>query len=441
MKRLLFFLVLVVAVPAFADHSSYPVTDANGITMPFSHGVDCTFALVDEHGDNIGDVTFDWSDDTLVVSVIVAEKWQYITDIYFGAFSSPQSDVNPVSLPWQFLDLEVQAYEFEIPREEFCDYKTQGPKCHCNCHFAVFAEVKRTVPCDKKWSPSVKTIYDENFDLPRYAEFRSHIGGISSPFRLDIRGEHPLDKVRVDAWCLDKDAEVRNGQWYDAGVIWDWDRLDGIVDNPENMYLVEWIVINQYVGKKIRCGEIVQRHHVQNAIWFLVDEPTIRLDCVEKEIVRDAYNHATMRKNFFRNCWGLKALYVLAPMYTLDEEGNRSPGHLVQPMLADYWGIEECPTATPTPTATRTRTPRPPTKTPTRTATPMDTATPTPTPTGTVPPTHTPTRTATWTATPTATPTSTMTPTATPTPCIEQEYAWSRAWVCWDDETVECCPD
>ena len=453
---------VMIAAPGFADVVNPPITNVSDemILMPmWDTAGGCEFDLIAGQNEDVGSVILNWLDSgDLRVRYLIDEGGWLITEVHFGWFSSPPGHAIPGQLQYGFESLSTQAVEFVVPRSEVCSDKCSGPeKCSCPCYFAAHAVVKKTEPCEK--TDIRKTIYDPGFALPEWASFRAYVGGVSSQYRLEIRGDHPLNGSGFNGWCLDKQAEVRSGRWNDAAVIWNWEELDGIVDHPENMDLVEWIVAKRYVGRERRCGEIVQRHHVQNAIWHLIDDPPVGLGCVARSIVNDAYN-ARGGKSIARNCWGLKATFVLAPLYRSVCAGDEcwdEPDYTVQPMLADYWGVEECPTATPTRTASPTRTatatstPTPwwtatPTSTPTRTATATATPTGTQTPTRTPTNTATPTQTATPTATATATATMTPTATSTPTPCVstrsetawakDYRYPFSQSWGWF----VRCCP-
>jgi hypothetical protein len=454
-------LLLLAVEYAAADVTNVPVTSDEGL-LTFGEG--CDQPLIAGQHTQVGYVNTRWEDDQLVVHYQITEPDWVITEVHFGWFSSPQDHVIPGQLQRSYTIGWARAVVFTIPKWEICDNtKCESPsKCACACYFAAHAVVKRKIDCNDEGSHG-KTIYDADFALPELTQFRAYLGGSRALFRLELRGEYPLNGSGYNAYCLDRQTEVRSGRWYDAEVIWDWEELDGVIDHPENMDLVEWILNQNLVGRRTYCGQIVNRDNVQNAIWYLVDDPQIGLGCVARAIVNDALRHRG-QKNIVRNCWGLKAVFVLNPLYSMicdedDSECYQVPDHEVQPMVTDYWGIEQCPTPTATATATATRTPRPPTSTPTLTpyftptytATATATSTPSLTPTGTPSPTatstSTPTRTATATHTPTSTPTRTETPTSTPTatPChryqtetawAQGDYPFTQAWG-W---TFKCCP-
>lgn len=430
--------LLLSAGPAFCEVvGSATAGDAVALTA----GVDCEFPLVAGQHTTVGTVYLNWTDTTLVVTYLISDLDWWISEIHFGWFDSPEGYAIPGQMQVKHDGLNTQSVQFSVPRSEICPQESDS-KCTCTCFFAAHAVVKRSRACGDTPRGS-KTILDPILSLPEYAQFAAYLGGSRAEYRLELRSDGILNGNAYNGWCLDEQAEVYSGRWHNAFVEPDWGQY---VDHPENADLVEWIVAQNMVGRKTYCGEIVQRYHVQNAIWYLVDDPARGLGCTARSIVSDAYRHRN-QKSIARDCWGLKGIFALIPIYTTECEGDQCrtvPPYKVQPMLTDYMGVIECPTATPTRTATNTRTPRntatptpywTPTWTPTRTPTqtPTNTGTPTATPTGTRTPTNTPTRTATptSTATPTATltpsptPTATSTPTATPCVVTDEETAWA----------------
>lgn len=400
---------------------------ATGDSVLLTHGADCEMPL-EVDGVRVGTVYLDWQDANLQVTyVITAPEW-IIRQIHFDWSVNPIGYMNPADMAYSFENLHTQSMQFLIPISEICQDKCTETKCSCACYFAAHAKIKKRVPCEKAWS---KTLYDESFILPEMVRYRAYLGGTRAKYRVELDGEQPLLGNGFNGYCLDKQADVRVGRWYNAMVQLDWDQLEGVVDHPENMDLVEWIILEDMVGRRSYCGEIVQRWHVQQAIWYVIDDPQMQLDsCVSRAIANAAYRHRYNGKSITRTCWGTKATFVLVPLYTqicakTSPPCWTSPDYEVQPMIVDMRGVTECPTATPTPSMTPTR---PATPTPTMTATATVTATPTSTPTGTFtpPPTSTPTQTATRTATATATPTQTS------TPCLEWLYrdAWAKGKCC-----------
>ena len=419
-------LVFLVSGTGWADT---PNTTGPRRMVAVSAGDRCETPLYAGQDKQVGYATVTWAADYVYVNYTIDEAGWYMTLAHVGWFPSDEelpSKAIPGQLQLQesFTGTTTTTYTFQIDRE------LVDP----DCIFAIHADVKG--PCDS--GGNEKVAYYEGFFFPDTVRMHVHNVGVNGYFRVAIDG-YRVTNDGYDGWCLDKNRDITVGYWYDADVIHEWDdpRLAALINDPEtNMPLIEWIVKERMVGRVIMCDTIVQRDHVQNAIWHILgDKPGI--GCVAQAIV-DAAEAATydtvfmpkMTKDYDRGCWDWGGMVVLDPHYEAPYSGGEAKA---QPVLIPMMHQIDCPTPTPTNTPrvtntpTNTRTPRhtstptlTPTRTftPTRTYTPTKTLTPTATPTGTRTGTPTLTPTPTWTYTPTwtFTPTPTLTPTFTPTP-------------------------
>lgn len=419
MKRFLILVCLMVlAAPAWATVNA----TADG------SGADCVRRLIAGQNIDVGRVELEWDDHNLTVTyVIEAGGWE-LEEVHFGWWDR-DGDLPAHAVPGQLQygreNLSGTVHSFTISADNLCTFKkTAGvrrvgytasdEKCEdCPCWFAAHAVVVRDCPTDKD-------IFIAG-DYPEGARIKIGPQGRTSYFNVWIDGNRTLHGDTFNGWCLDARKEIPEGIWLDSGVIYEWKNLKGIVKNAENMPLIQWIAAQNYVGQVLRCGVIVQRNHVQNAIWNLAHGRGV--SCVAQSIV-DSARSALAAKNIGRSCWEIAADFVLTPrLCTLISPPDGIACIDYQPIYSYKYVREECPTKTPTATITPTRT-----ATATRTITPTRTATLTPstTPTGTPPPTETHTPTATATDTPRDTPTSTPTATSTPSPCPPQEEtAWA----------------
>jgi len=411
---------------------------------------ECVVDLIAAQHYDVGYVKVHWYDDFVKVEYVIEDTTWELREVHFMWDDNPII-AKPAPGQMQYGDENASGYyyTFNIPREYLCNCGDTKTTCTCDCYFAAHAVVwKAGCPEPDK---ATKTIYRDDVILPEEVDFKVWLGGSAEGlFRLEAKNDETsaLNYDAYPAFCLDKQAENVAGFWYQGRVISDWDELEGVVDHPENIDLVEWIIKQRFRDTGYYCGQNVTPNNIQNAIWNLIDDPQIGLGCVAQKIVDAAYRarNSGQTKNIVTGCWEIAAMYVIDPVQFVTGDGGESN---LQPMISWYWKPKDCPTPTATPTQTATRTPRPPTKTPTITQTPTRTHTPTQTPTGTPPPTHTPTRTSTktptWTPTHTATPTCTppATPTLTPTPCSgKYETAWGFG--SWEFDTswgwsFSCC--
>jgi hypothetical protein len=400
---------------------------------------DCSQRLIAGQNIDVGRVDLTWRSDELHVNYIIESPGWKIKEVHFGTYHR-EGDLPIHAIPGQMLygreGLDHTGWSFTIDREHICPHqKVFDPKCDsCDCWFAAHAVVERDCP-------KGKGIYRPG-NYATSARVKVNRQGRSSYFNLQIEGDG-INAVVNNGWCLDARKDVPEGIWMDAGVIYEWDELETIVDNPENMPYIQWIAEQNFVGRTSRCGAIVNRDHVQNAIWNLAHDRGV--GCVARSLVNEA-RRSVRSKDIERSCWEMAADFVIQPcIHRCEVEGDAASCYcdpVWQPIYSYKFERETCPTNTPTPTATNTRTATPSsTQTPTRTAT----LTPSTTPTGTPPPTATHTPTATATDSPTDTPTATPTATSTPSPCPPQrETAWAfgsvEFGIGWG-WFFECCED
>lgn len=406
---------------------------------------ECVVDLIAAQHFDVGYVKVHHYDDYVKVEWVIEDRSWELREVHFMWGNEPIT-VKPAPGQMQFGDENASGwyYEVDIPRSYLCNCGEEKTDCGCDCYFAAHAVVWKE-GCPEP--AQAKTIYRDDVKLPEKVDFRVWLGGASQGlFRLQAKNDETgsLNWDGYSAFCLDKQAENVSGFWYEGDVISDWDELEGVVDHPENMPMVEWIIKQRFRDTGYACNTNLTVHHIQNAIWHLIDDPQIGIGCPAQWIVDKAKwahrrGETSYTKNITTGCWEMAAMYVIDPIQYVMEDGTESN---LQPMISWYWKKKDCPTPTPTPTQTQTR---PPTKTPTNTPTRPPTGTPTQTPTGTPPPTHT--ATPTWTPTMTYTPTCppTKTPTLTPTPCSgKYETAWGFGNWPFDTSwgwSFQCCED
>lgn len=373
---------------------------------------ECRRELYAEGDIDVGHVILHWHRDNIEVEYFVDQPGVQLLSVDFGWWKRDR-DLPPAAVPAdlqiQFDDIDDTYFAFTVSRDLLCghDAKTGGGD-KCPCWFAAHAKVWIDECPDKSFA---KTIYIPDERYPEAVKVKVHEQGRSSYFNVWLRSDGNLNGDVWNGWCLDSRKPIQRGHWYEAEVIYDWADLDGIVERPAAMPAIEWLATGNFVGRVIRCGIIVQRQTVQNAIWNLAHGRGV--GCPAQALADEALA-AVSSKNLERRCWEKAATFVIQPKICTQVEDMVTCSNEPQPIFSYKYVVTECPTPTPTPTqtftrtSTPTRTPRPPTKTPTKTQT------------GTPPPTATPTSTATHTHTPTDT------PTPTPTPCTGYErHAWA----------------
>lgn len=87
-----------------------------------------------------------------------------------------------------------------------------------------------------------------------------------SYFTVNVTDDGPLNGT-FPGWCADWNTHIEDGVQYNATF---WSSLAAVptdvVDHPENLDLVNWIINQNFVGNTYTLGD------VQLAIWSLIDD-------------------------------------------------------------------------------------------------------------------------------------------------------------------------
>ena len=214
---------------------------------------------------DVGDVTFHVYPDGMggwylkVTYQTTGDWWLTEYHVYYG--DDPPAKSAPGQFPYKGeIDPGTQNWVVDmIPFEEGCRYVA-----------AHGVAEDRSEP-----------ISGDEFDLDDFAA--------SLPTCADVDGSHPatmdmayFDVTVTDAmltgdylgWCVDTDRQIDATFSYPADVWSSYDPLlpAGLIEYPENLDLVNWILNQDYVKNPSLCNGNYTYGDVQRAIWELVDD-------------------------------------------------------------------------------------------------------------------------------------------------------------------------
>lgn len=226
----------------------------------------CTDLLAGQYID-VGEVQI-WNDaDNLYVKYIVDVVDWCLTETHVHVATSlegiPQKNGNPIPGKFDYMGEHDCVYEviYEIPLDWDCNEEI---------YIASHAVVKKET--DLADFPGLEAALPDQVTM-----IVTHPGtgfGAPSYFDATISGGTVLDG-RYDNYCIDTDHTISPGTSYTANVYSSYGLLpDGLVEYPENLDLVNWIINQGFVGQSAPspCTGVYTYGDVQRAIWALVED-------------------------------------------------------------------------------------------------------------------------------------------------------------------------
>lgn len=213
---------------------------------------------------DVGEVTVLSDGVNLTVTYTVDDPDWYLTDthLYVGT-RAPKSSA-PGRFPYKQSGLADADYTFTVPLAML------GATPTTTLYIAAHSVVETIVGYG---DPSMD---DFNALLPvdPVSMVVAWPGGTDSYFDTTISGDGVLNGT-WDGFCVDTDRVIYPGSTYTAEVVSSYDpyfSTYGLVEYPENIDLVNWILNEGYIGTVAADGGVFTYGDVQLAIWTLIDD-------------------------------------------------------------------------------------------------------------------------------------------------------------------------
>jgi hypothetical protein len=219
-------------------------------------------------GVDAGDVLV-WNDGVNLYVKYVTEGGWCMTDIHLHVATSlegiPQNDGNPI--PGQFdikdkFDPCVYEQTYTIPLSGYASTEL---------FIAAHAVVTNLVGCEGISLDEFAALLPDQVTMSVAFPY----SGAPASFVTTIVGD-PLTGT-YEGWCVDTERMIAQGVNYTANVFSSYEVLPaGLVDHPENLDLVNWIINQDFVGQTSPGGYGTYTFgDVQRAIWTLVDDDVL----------------------------------------------------------------------------------------------------------------------------------------------------------------------
>jgi len=235
-------------------------------------------------GTEVGEVVVVDNGDSITVTYnATAEGWVInITQMYIGLEPDIPANGGGNPIPGQFPYINVH--------DPGVTTFTIGPLVAFDTNYVVVA---RADVEELKMLPVVDSLCGI---LPDTVDFIFTEKGPDSYLNIDVFNGDLLDGT-YNGWCINRDYSISDGNIYeDAAVYCSYDSLpDGLVDHPENIDLINWIINNVSAGQVSVCGGNYTYGDIQRAVWKLMDDDSTNLfglgewsQCRADEIVNNA---------------------------------------------------------------------------------------------------------------------------------------------------------
>jgi hypothetical protein len=237
----------------FSKHIISPAILAAILAVPSLAVAEDTLDIYAGQHHYVGTLTVDNDADTIYVDYASEGDWLVLdTHLYIG------EDAPKKGAPGQFgfgddgidsLDVSYAA--------DLADFGVStGDELYIAAH-AVVQEILGYEETLDDFSAAITT------DLVSYTV--AYPGG-DSYFNSTIVGAGDLDGT-YDGFCVDTSRTIRPGTTYEAYLLSSYDAAAAdLVDYPENLDLVNWVINQDYAGQGFTYGDI------QRSIWTLIDD-------------------------------------------------------------------------------------------------------------------------------------------------------------------------
>ncbi|SFS68290.1 hypothetical protein SAMN04487906_1343 [Zhouia amylolytica] len=206
----------------------------------------------------VGEVTVTEDGDNYIINVSTDDGY-CMSEIHIDVEAVPEDfPINGGGNP--------QIGHFEINEDYDC---TTGEEFVVAMSEGTFIAVHAVVTCEET------TAEDITEALPAMVSVCATAKGAdaaNSYFDVTIDGESWL-AGDYGAWCADVDRSLDAGHCFDADVYASYEDLpDGIIENPGNIDLVNWIMNQGFLGQASPSGGTYTFGDIQWAIWELLDD-------------------------------------------------------------------------------------------------------------------------------------------------------------------------
>jgi hypothetical protein len=177
-----------------------------------------------------------------------------------------------------------------VRSDEFSPVEGSGRLDRLEFEQAHMGETEYTYRIDNVWPSGVQFRVAAKAEVLAIQGYSSDLEGLidSLPETVMFHAEQPspdflayfyimLQEADIldgfhHGWCVDIDRQSFRRRWHPARVFTLYDRLPPkIMEFPENMDLVNWMLNQEFIGKLSRHGDAFTWGDIQHCVWMLLE--------------------------------------------------------------------------------------------------------------------------------------------------------------------------
>lgn len=202
----------------------------------------------------VGDVEFDDDGTTLTVDALIDGDGWLITESHLYVGDAAPKKAAPGRFPYKSVGLSDFSDHYEIALSDF------GASSGDTLAVAYHAVVHEIIGWESDLDGLAAALPDGLVDM------RTAFPGGDSYFNTTIANAGDFDGL-FDGFCVDTSRGIRPGTWYDAYMVSSYEAAaTTLVDYPENLDLVNFVINQDYTSQGYTYGDI------QRSIWTLIDD-------------------------------------------------------------------------------------------------------------------------------------------------------------------------
>lgn len=217
---------------------------------------------------DVGNVTVWNINDTIFVKYMTTGEWlinETHLHIECELYDIPQENGNPIIAEFDYQSIHeigVTEYTYKITRSYRCN--VNRPLSIAAYAYVYKEEIIGGLDYIENNLPNitvVRAVHATN--IPPYNQ---------SYFKTQIIGDDFIEGI-YNGWCVDLDSNMIDYKLFCARVYSSYETIpDGMLEKPENLDLVNYILNQHYIGKPSCCGVAYTFGDVQRAIWGLIED-------------------------------------------------------------------------------------------------------------------------------------------------------------------------